>query len=285
MMRTLIALLATAAISLPAAAQQTDMQQGRGRDQGSRPNTGNMERRDGGGQRATAQDRDRGGGKTDDARRSAGREPGKGERAGHEFRGRTGYRESRRGERAGRLGGRAGFYEHGRGYGVRGGRFHEEYGRGGREYGYVRGRRGYAGSCPRYIYLDGRRVLNERCLDGRGRYSSYSYYGRGPRYSRYGERSGFYTREFGGRRGSVYARENGGRRAGAYASRRMGERESTRNRGGERARLNERRGATGGGQETGQRAQGNESERNQAQRSARNRPASPQNQTESRQGR
>src|SRR5262249_29728624 len=124
--------------------------------------------------RATRQDRNVQGGRMDSAGRRASGENGRRLRGETQLRGRTGYYESRR-------------------HGVRGRQVYEEYGRRGRGYGYAGGHRGYARNCPRYVYVNGRRVLNERCLGG---------YERGARHSYYGERG--YSTRYGGRRGGAY---------------------------------------------------------------------------------
>ncbi len=219
-MRTLIAVLATAAISLPAAAQQTETGQGSRQYQGAQPQEQNMDQTNAGNQRATTGEQ-RGS-------RMGGTHQGyaAGQRSQHQFRGRAGYRES--GRRYGM-----------RGYGVRGRTVYGEYSRGPR-YSYRGGRRIYAESCPRYIYINGRRVFNERCagyayLGGR---RVYSYgYGRGPRYSSVERRRVFSTREYGTRRGGAYA--SGRVAGGARFSR------------GEAGRAYERRGAAYGGRGAG----------------------------------
>jgi hypothetical protein len=237
-MRTLIALLAAAALSLPAAAQQTDTRQGPEKSQGSQQKAQGLgtDRDAAGSQRATNQDRGRRGGEMDRAGRATDRQAGRGQRAGRQLRGRRGY------------------YERGR-------RVYGGYDRGSSDFygGYSGGRRVYSRNCPRYIYINGRRVFNERCLGYRsGRRAYFGGYDRGPRYS--------------------YSRERGR----AYFGRRTSVRESERNRGGERAGINERRGARGG-QESGQQGLASGSQGNRASRSARSRSGTP-TQTESQPG-
>jgi hypothetical protein len=235
MMRTLITLLAAAAISLPAAAQQRDTRQGSEQNQSSQPGARNLERGPGGGQRAT----NRGGEDRDRVGRMGSGEHGKGQRAEHQFRGRAGY-EGRRG------------------FGVRGRAAYEEY---------DRGRGIYARACPRYTYIDGRRVLNERCLGYTGSRGIYSRDGRGRRYSYYRGRRVFSEKEYGDRRGG-----------GVYSGRRAAIREYGRNRGSERPGANERRGVTGR-EESGQRGSASSSQGNRPDRSAR-RGTGAQTQTE-----
>lgn len=202
MMRTLIAVLATAAISLPAAAQQTDTgQQGSRQYQRSQSQAQSMDQAGAGSRRAT----------TGERRGAQMGGPSRGyavsQRGEHQFRGRTGYYESRR---------RYGV----RGYGVGGQTTYEGYTRGPR-YSYIGGRRVYAEGCPRYIYINGRRVFNERCAGyfypGRTAY----FYERGARYPYVEGRRVFSTREYGTRRGGVYtSRRMAG---GAYGFSRRGE--------------------------------------------------------------
>jgi hypothetical protein len=297
MKRTLIALLATAAISLPAAAQTT--RRGAEQDQGSRQNAGKMER----------------GTKGYRAGGTKAKQYRKGKKAGQRLRGRTAYYESRRGSR------------------VRGRGGYEEYDRGPT---YVYGRRGYTRHCPRYIYIDGRRVLNERCVGRRSGRKIYNKgHKRGPRYTYYRERD--YSTRYGGRKTDAYAsrhravrehgrspkaqrarvnerggetyrerssftNEYGGQKAGAHASRHQ----AVRNRGAERASTNERRATTRARSERGGRQAGAPARRrvvvllrgrnrgadrasanerrganrgNQASRSARNRPEASQSGT------
>jgi hypothetical protein len=234
MMRTLIALLAAAACSLPAQAQQTDTRQGSEQSQTSRQKTQGVEQDRAGGSGAASRYRDQGGGQMDRAGRAANRDVRRGQRAGRELHGRTGDYESR------------------------GRRVYGAYDRGS-SYSYAGGRRVYGRTCPHYIYVDGRRVLNERCLGYRtGRRGYFRDYDRGPRYS-YSERRNFSIRERGDRRGGV------------DLGRRTSVRGSDRNRGGERAGIKERRGAAAG-QESGQAGAASRGQGSRASRSARNRP-------------
>src|SRR5258706_12123689 len=136
MMRTLIALLATAAMTLPAATQQTDTREGSRQHNSSRGQDASGNRAD----RSVGQARDR----NDASRRAIYRERDRGRADRDHDRGRTADRDYDRGRR-GDLRGRTSYrdYDGRRGYYVRGRTTsYQEYD-GRPRYSYVRGRRVY----------------------------------------------------------------------------------------------------------------------------------------------